>query len=88
MNYDGTKRFKDEIFELIGARNDDALVRVKYVVLWDEKKHSEVRDDSGRCFISEGARQHYRMSVGNEAVIVRRPVGRPAGSKAKTAKSA
>lgn len=85
MSYDGTARYKGEIFHLIGARNDATLVRVNHVTpITAEFPVSRIEDDSGRVFTSENAREVYRRTVGNSetTINVRKP-GRPKGSRDK-----
>lgn len=83
MNYDGVKRYRNEIFELIGARNDDKLVALHYVkVIPDDAK--VVRDDyTGRRFATESALDAYRRVApqADRSTIVRRTAGRPKGAK-------
>lgn len=79
MKYDGVDRYKGEVIALIGARNDDALVRVGHVrVITGDSNLTPVRDDySGREFIDERALETYRMVAPREAIIIRRGPGRP-----------
>lgn len=89
MVYNGVNRYRGEIFEFIGARNDDKLVRHNYVRIIDgeaEKSLNPVRDDySGREFTDEGALNAYRMKApaSDRVVVVRRSPGRPKGATDK-----
>lgn len=83
MTYAGVKRYKGEIFRLIGARNDDTLVRIGHVrpITGDTDIPGRVRDDTGREFTDESSRVAFRLQEGSDpAVIIRRP-GRPKGAK-------
>jgi hypothetical protein len=86
MTYNGVSRYKDEVFALIGARNDDALVRVGHVRPYDGPT---VRDDySGREFASQQGLNSYRIEAPKDAVVIRRGPGRPKGSTNKAKASA
>lgn len=82
MNYNGVQRFRGEIFRLIGAPNDDALVKVGYVrVIHPDEVVERIVDDSGRIFIDETARRNARsrMTPGETSIVVAAPRkrGRP-----------
>jgi hypothetical protein len=85
MNYDGTERYRGEIFNLGGLRNDDKLVRIGHVrPVTGDMELAPVRDDTGREFIDEGSRRAYRLiAPAKEVAIVQRRPGRPLGSKNK-----
>lgn len=85
MLYNSIKRYKGEVFELVGARNDDKLVRVGHVrpVTGDMEplKGIERDDATGRIFVDRAAWEAYRRAAPADAVIVQRRAGRPVGAK-------
>lgn len=85
MLYGGIKRYKGEVFEMIGALNDDKLVRVGHVrpVTGDmlPLKGTERDDATGRVFVDRSSWEAYRRAAPSDAVIVQRRAGRPVGAK-------
>lgn len=83
MTYNGTKRYKDEVFELQNLRNDYAMVNTGLVHPYQGEENALITDDSGRTFISEAARVNYRRvaPAADHSIRVKRPAGRPKGSK-------
>lgn len=83
MTYNGITRYRGEIFTLAEAMNDEKLIRIHYVRVIDGERieainKTRVRDDySGRDFIDELSLQAYRRNAPNDAVVLRRKVGRP-----------
>lgn len=79
MLYCGEQRYKGEVITMHGARNDDALVRVHHLRPLDGEYNMStiVRDDSGREFVDEYARQQYREKAPREALVIKRGPGRP-----------
>ncbi len=81
MSYNGIKRYKGELFDLIGALNDEKLVRVGHVrVVANASLDTRliVRDDAtGREFVDEAARIAYRRAAPSDAIVVQRKAGRP-----------
>ena len=85
MLYNGIKRYKGELFEMIGALNDDKLVRVGHVRPvtgeMEPLKGTERDDATGRVFVDRNAWEAYRRTAPSDAVIVQRRAGRPVGAK-------
>lgn len=95
MMYAGVKRYRGEIFNLGGFRNDDALVRNLMVSLWLDDNESYRADNMGRDFVSEDAARRAQRdtefvpliinSETGEATVetLKRKPGRPVGAKDK-----
>lgn len=59
FTYNGVKLARGQVFELIGARNDDKLLGMNYVGEIDGRKTLYEFEDSGIEFIGEAERQAY-----------------------------
>jgi hypothetical protein len=99
MIYNGVQRYSGEVMQLVGARNDEALVRVRYVVPVtgahspdaDGRPAGAVHDSySGRWFTDEGALNEYRRNAPQDAAIAVRTArtGRLVGPNGKFIKAA
>jgi hypothetical protein len=51
--YNGTPKDRGEVFKLVGARNDEKLIGLRYVLPFDPKQPTKQCDKCGRKFVSE-----------------------------------
>lgn len=80
MTYAGVKRFRGEIFTLLGLPNDEKLVRVGHfrVISGETRIENIYRDDgTGREFVDEATLRAYQRSGDKTAIRVKRSAGRP-----------